>query len=178
MIAWMSPPGWIENWQSGAWGEQSTARVLRQLETDGWVVLLDLDAGRGNVDHIAIGPGGAYLLDSKRLAGSVIVSSAGVSGRRLDDPDLAYQHAGSAHLLNLARQTHERVFASSRIRTWVTPVMVLWADFPQRVVAERCVYVHGDELVEWLRSRPQTIAPARVSRVAAAVDAAWSPGEN
>src|SRR3712207_7480273 len=38
-----------------------------------------------------------------------------------------------SHLLALARATHDRVLATSRIRTWVTPVMVLWADFPQRI---------------------------------------------
>jgi hypothetical protein len=175
LITWMSPPGWIENWQSGAWGEQSTAKVLRTLEPEGWVVLHDLDAGRGNVDHIVVGPGGVYLLDSKRLAGSVAVGPEGVTVRRLDDPDLTYQHTGSAHLLSLARQTHDRVLTTSRIKTWVTPVMVLWADFPQRVVEGRCAFVHGDELVTWLRSRPQTIAQARTNQVAEAVRAAWTP---
>ena len=93
--------------------------------------------------------------------------------RRFDDPDLSYQHSGSGHILSLARQTHQRVLASTRIKTWVTPVMVLWAEFPQRVAQDRCVYVHGDELVAWLRARPQTIAPSRVHQVAQAVRASW-----
>ena len=173
LMAWWSPPGWIENWQSGAWGEQATAKALRSLEKDGWVVLHDLPAGRGNVDHIVVGPGGVYLLDSKRLDGAVSVDEHGVMVRRLDDHDLTYRHTGSTHLLSLARQTHHRVLANSRIKTWVTPVMVLWADFPQRIAEDRCVYAHGDELVGWLRSRPQTIAPIRVQQVAAVVRAAW-----
>jgi hypothetical protein len=175
VIARLSAPGWIENWQSGAWGEQATAKVLRGLEREGWIVLHDLRAGRGNVDHIAVGPGGVYLLDSKRLGGSVSVDDKGVTVRRIDDPDLTYQHPGSGHLLSLARQTHHRVLASSRINTWVTPVMVLWAEFPQRVAEDRCFYVHGEELVAWLGSRPQTIAANRVQQVAEAVRASWAP---
>lgn len=58
LLARLSPPAWIENWQSGAWGEQATAKVLRELEQEGWIVLHDLSAGRGNVDHIAVGPTG------------------------------------------------------------------------------------------------------------------------
>lgn len=55
----------------------------------------------------------------------------------------------------------------------MTPVMVIWADFPQRVAEDRCTYVHGDHLVSWLRSQPHTLAPSRVQQVAAAVHAAW-----
>lgn len=173
-FARMSPPGWIENWQVGAWGEESTAKALRVLEDDGWVVMHDLDAaGRGNVDHIVVGPGGVYLLDSKNLFGSVTVDRRGVTVSRLDDPSLSYRHRGSRHLLDLARETHHRVLSSSQIKTWVTPVMVLWSEFPQRVVEGRCVYVHGDEMVAWLRSRPAKLSPARVRVVAEAVRAGW-----
>lgn len=174
IFARLSPPGWIENWQLGAWGEQSTARVLEGLQQKGWIVLHDLSAGKGNVDHIVVGPTGVYLLDSKRLGGSVKVDASGVTVQRIEDPELAYRHTGSDHLLSLARQTHGRILASSRINTWVTPVMVLWAEFPQRVVEDRCVYVHGDELVAWLLSRPQAIAPSRLPQVADAVRSAWS----
>jgi hypothetical protein len=47
---------------------------------------------------------------------------------------------------------------------WVTPVVVLWADFPARCVErDGVVYVHGDELVGWLRSlmRPGLARPER-----------------
>lgn len=174
VILRMSPPGWVENWQVGAWGEESTAKALRVLEEDGWVVMHDLDAdGRGNVDHIAVGPGGVFLLDSKNLHGSVTVDRRGVTVHRLDDPGLSYKHPGSRHIVDLARETHQRVLASSQIKTWVTPVMVLWAEFPQRVVEGRTVYVHGEELVAWLQSRPARLSPARVRVVAEAVRAGW-----
>ena len=84
------------------------------------------------------------------------------------------QHTGTGHLLSLARQTHDRILAASRINTWVTPVMVLWSPFPQRIVEQRCAYVHGEELVAWLRARPQTIAPSRISQVAQAARQAWN----
>jgi hypothetical protein len=175
LTARLSGPGWIENWQFGAWGEQSTAKVLRPLEKAGWVVLHDLPAGRGNVDHIAVGPGGVFLLDSKRLGGSAVVDDRGVTVHRFGDSDLSYSHPGPGHLLSLARQTHARVLARTRIKEWVTPVMVMWGDFPQGTVEGRCVYIHGDELAAWLASRPQRVAPARVPQLAEAVRSAWEP---
>ena len=174
VIARLSPPGWIENWQTGALGERATAKVLRQLEDQGWVVLHDLPAGRGNVDHIVVGPAGVFLLDSKRLGGTVTVTSGCATVQRPGEPHLAYRHPGSGHLLGLARETHARVLTSSRIRTWVTPVMVVWAEFPQRAVEGRCTYVHGEELVPWLLRQPSRVAPARVNQLADVVRAAWS----
>jgi hypothetical protein len=143
------------------------------LEREGWLVLHDLPAGRGNVDHIAVGPAGVFLLDSKRLGGTAEVGPDGLTVRRPDEPEMSYRHPGSGHLLSLARETHERVLARARIRIWVTPVMVLWGEFPQRVARGRCVYLHGDELADWLRAEPQTIAPSRVEQIATAVRAAW-----
>lgn len=154
-------------------GEQATAKALRPPEAEGWVVLHDLQAGRGNVDHIAVGPGGVFLLDSKRIGGSLTVDDQGATVRRLDDPDLSYNHRGSGHLLSLASQTHKRVLARTRISVWVTPVMVVWGEFPQRVVEGRCAYVRGQDLVEWLRARAQVIAPTRVAQLTEAVQASW-----
>ena len=70
VIVRMSPPGWIENWQDGAVGEQWTGQTLRGLETQGWRIFHDLTASYGNMDDVAIGPGGVFLLDSKRWMGS------------------------------------------------------------------------------------------------------------
>jgi hypothetical protein len=41
----------------------------------------------------------------------------------------------------------------SGARRWVTPVVVLWADFPERRAEHDGVtYIHGDELEGWYRS--------------------------
>ena len=176
LIARWSPPGWIENWQTGAWGEQATAKVLTNLDDDQWVVMHDLPAGRGNIDHIVVGPAGVFLLDSKRLGGSVRVDDGHATVRRFDDPTLDYSHPGAAHLLRLATHAHHEVLTKTRLNVWVTPVMVLWADFPQRVAVDRCAFVHGNELTAWLHSQPQRIAPERVRQVADLVRHSLEPG--
>jgi hypothetical protein len=41
----------------------------------------------------------------------------------------------------------------------VTPVVVLWANFPERLVEhDGITYMQGDELVGWLRSLPSSNA--------------------
>ncbi len=73
-------PAHVERWAVGADGERRTEKALRRLERVGWHFIHDLDRpGAGNVDHLAIGPGGVYVLDSKAWRGVVIVDSAGAT---------------------------------------------------------------------------------------------------
>jgi hypothetical protein len=67
------------NWARGARGERRTARQLRRLSRHGWVVLHDLAIpGSGaNADHLAIGPGGIFLVDSKNWRGRLVFTPDG-----------------------------------------------------------------------------------------------------
>jgi SAM-dependent methyltransferase len=55
-------------YRAGAVSESAVAKRLRSLEPAGWIVLDDLDKpGRGNVDHFAAGPGGAFTIETKTV---------------------------------------------------------------------------------------------------------------
>jgi hypothetical protein len=63
-------------WQRGLDGERRTGDVLTALEANGWFVLHDVHwpgRPRANIDHIAIGPGGVFVIDSKNWSGEVAV---------------------------------------------------------------------------------------------------------
>lgn len=176
VIARMSPPPWIENWQDGAVGEQWTGQKLRVLESQGWRIFHDLTASYGNIDHVVVGPGGVFLLDSKRWRGSVTVDGDTAVVRRIEDPDLPGQFRSPAHVKGLAREVSEAVRASTRARVWVTPVIVIWGGFAQEVAGDTCKFVHGDALARWLGDQPVRIAPDRVEQIADAVaDALTGP---
>ncbi|CAL8971135.1 hypothetical protein PROP_03581 [Propionicimonas sp. T2.31MG-18] len=170
-----SPPGWIENWQLGAWGEQKTAKELSRLPGS-WVVLHDIKTRRGgNIDHLVIGPGGVFLLDSKRWSGTVEVRGDELRIVRWEGgPSSPW--AGASQVAALAGETHNRVIAKTRINQWVQPVVVIWAEFPQGSAGNRYCYVAGDHLVQWLVERPQQIADHRVRQIATAVRSAWELG--
>jgi Nuclease-related domain len=55
-------------WQRGAEGERRTARLLDPLERHRWAILHDLaiPGSRANIDHLVIGPGGVFVIDSKQ----------------------------------------------------------------------------------------------------------------
>jgi hypothetical protein len=66
-------------WRRGAAGEQRPARLLAGLERQGWVVLHDLaiPGGRANLDHLVIGPGGVFVVDSKQYRGRLQLDPSG-----------------------------------------------------------------------------------------------------
>jgi hypothetical protein len=66
-------------WRRGAAGERRTARLLGQLERHGWAVLHDLavPGSRANLDHLVIGPGGVFVIDSKHYRGRLHLDPSG-----------------------------------------------------------------------------------------------------
>jgi hypothetical protein len=74
-------------WRRGANGERRTARLLAPLERRGWAILHDLaiPGSPANIDHLAIGPGGVLVIDSKRYRGRLQLDSYGMlwHGRHL-----------------------------------------------------------------------------------------------
>ena len=77
----------VASWRQGAKGERQSAKLLAKLKRDGWKILHDLaiPGSRANVDHLAIGPGGVWVIDSK------------LWGRRVRwDPRQGWMHGQSA----------------------------------------------------------------------------------
>jgi hypothetical protein len=66
-------------WRRGAVGERRTARLLAPLERQGWAILHDLavPGSRANIDHLLIGPGGIFVIDSKQYRGQLRLDSSG-----------------------------------------------------------------------------------------------------
>lgn len=66
---------YAESWEKGADGESQTAAALGQLGPE-WTHWHDLRwPGRrfANIDHLAIGPGGIFVIDSKNWSGTLTV---------------------------------------------------------------------------------------------------------
>ena len=131
-------------WQWGAVGERQTEKLLRNLDNS-WECVHDISRGKGNWDHVLIGPAGVFLLDSKRFTGtSVAVDDQLRLGR--------HSYGGSGFRGNALSLKEE---LETRAPTpWVKAVVVIWGDFPQRRYEENKVaYLQSDELIEWLREQ-------------------------
>src|SRR4051812_33261348 len=60
----------------GVQGEESTARILGVLSAEGWRVFHDVrwpGRAQANIDHVLVGPGGVFVVDTKSWSGHIDV---------------------------------------------------------------------------------------------------------
>jgi Nuclease-related domain len=55
----------------GSRAEEKVGQILDALAAHGWLTVHDVSSGRGNIDHIAIGPGGVLTIETKSACGRV-----------------------------------------------------------------------------------------------------------
>ena len=167
-----TPPHYVERWQEGAEGECKTARVLERLERKGWTVRHDVQRRYGNYDHIAVGPSGVYMLETKKLDGVVEVRDGVPHLSRRHDPDATEKFTRMrSTALSAAAEIKGDIEHRCGECSWAQAVIVFWSEFPEQLTQyDRCVYIHGSLLRDWLRERPARLEPAQLARLSAAVD--------
>jgi hypothetical protein len=55
----------VDRWLQGARGEQKVGEIVDALADDGWFAIHDVAFGRGNIDHIVVGVGGLFTIETK-----------------------------------------------------------------------------------------------------------------
>jgi hypothetical protein len=165
-------PDEVFRWERGAEGERRTEDRLRELERAGWTVVHDVQRRRSNWDHIVVGPAGVFVLETKDRRGELAVSS-GIPELRIDDKVVDDDRVSQwpRYLTAAAVSLKKEIEVAEGERPWVHPVLVFWGDFPARIVdGPRVTFVHGDELVEWLKARPKKLSRGRQALIAAVLE--------
>ena len=153
-----------EMFERGAEGESATAGVLSMLPAD-WTVIHDVrwpSRRLANIDHVVVGPGGIFVIDSKNWSGEVTVKNGHLRQNRrsrekvvascadagLAIAELAGPHAGHVNPV--------LSFATDQAMTgWCRDVMVC----------------STPTLLEMLLSRPMVLGPMEVRDASLRLDA-------
>lgn len=161
-LAWMRIPRQAENLREGAEGEVLTARQLDTLSTSGWRPVHDRALDRCNVDHILVGPGGVFVIETKNWKGTIKVGTRGAT------QDGVVRDRVAPSCRSAATQIKQRIDRAAGIKSgWVNGVVVFWGDFEQQQVEHESVnYLSGGQLVEWLRSRPAKLNGLEIDELA------------
>ena len=159
-------------WAAGAEGERRVAAALEDLPGR-WVVVHDrlLRPGRSeaNLDHIAIGPGGVYLIDAKNRAGTVTEHEGGLFQHRTRD--------GVRETASLAAELKKvhgmAAYMAAESDAAVVPVLCLAGtradDFGDPRLVRGVWVVPVAALSGWLRARDLVIPSDRLAALATRV---------
>lgn len=143
----------VERHDRGAAGEEHVGALLEELAGTGWQVIHDATLGRGNVDHILIGPAGVFTVETKSHPGPVRVGRV---------------HGATLSQAQAQRRSMERVTGVP-----VEPLIVYsraWVDRPLarrkgvRVVPARMLLGYLAKLPRRLEAQDIEQARARVSQ--------------
>jgi hypothetical protein len=149
-------------WRQGAAGERRTARLLDPLERHGWAVLHDLaiPGSRANLDHLVIGPGGVFVIDSKQYRGRLQLDPTGRlwHGR--------YPLAPTLQAVSFEADQAAQVLPDPGVVV-VPVVAVHGAQVPWgKVVTDGVPVVAAQRLPSLLRGLPPVLGPERVACLA------------
>ncbi len=144
----------VERHDRGATGEEQVGGLLDGLASDGWRVIHDASLGRGNVDHILIGPAGIFTVETKSHPGPVKVARV---------------HGATLSQAQAQRKAIERVTGET-----VEPLIVFsraWVDKP--LARRKGVRVTPARMLAgYLQRRPATLTQEQVEQAHARVAAA------
>jgi Nuclease-related domain len=149
-------------WRRGSAGERRTARLLAALERHGWAVLHDLAVPRSqaNIDHLVIGPGGVFVVDSKQYRGWLQLDPSGRlwHGR--------YPLAPTVQAVSFEADQAAQVLPDPGLAVVpivaVHGVQVPWG----KVVVHGVPVVSARRLPSMLRALPAVLGPERVADLA------------
>lgn len=141
-----------ELYERGAEGEAATARALESLDAAEWTVFHDVRwPGRklANVDHVAVGPGGVFVIDSKNWSGRIEVKDSVLrqNGYQREKTVVAAAEAASAVSL-VTRDVQGRL---------AVPVLCFVRDEPLTGWARDVMVCSTVNVTEMLMSRPTVL---------------------
>jgi hypothetical protein len=150
-----------DSWEQGAEGEEVVGQILEGLRERGWCVIHDVSFGRGNIDHIVVGPGGIFTIETKSRGGKVWPD-------HLDEKILSQAYAEKKSLEEITMLEVQALLVFSRAYI-----------VGKGIARRRGVVVLSSRSLAWFFSKqPATISPERAEvihrRLALAVGQAAS----
>jgi hypothetical protein len=150
----------------GERGERHVADVLEDLRIDGYEPIHDIVVDRFNIDHVLVGPGGVFAIETKYRSGRGQITFRNTEGvfvgGRLEEKDCLKQASASAAAVR------DLILENCGMREWVTSIVVFvgewkikndWRDTDARVFTP-------DGLLHYIRSQQPRLTRKDIELIA------------
>lgn len=155
----------ISAWRTGALGEEHVGAILVSLP-EGYRVLHDVDTGKGNLDHVVIGPTGVFAIETKAVAGRLWLAKGGrLMNKGFDVEKWISQVQAEAFEV---KECLRRI----GLNVWVEALVVLTrTELPKGPIRRKsATIIEADELLTTiLTKRGRSLTSTDITRAVAAV---------
>lgn len=135
----------IDRRDRGAAGEEGVGAILDSMASEGWLAIHDIANERGNIDHVVVGPGGIFTIETKSHRGRI-------NAHRVVRWMLKQAYAEAKLIERLAGMRAEPLLVFSN--AYLTPAVTR---------REGVVILPGRMLAGHLRRRRTMLGPAEVA---------------
>jgi len=155
-------------WYLGAQGEIEVGRILSRLPPE-WRVFHALPIGKAgaDIDHLVIGPGGIFTINTKHHRGKkiwVAERSFMVNGQK--QPHLRNSKFEATRVTKMLRERMPLLPPAQAVIALVSPASITIRKKPDEVHV-----TDSNDLRRWLQRRPVALADAQLVELAAIIDA-------
>lgn len=161
-----------EAYRVGADGERGAANALAPLTDLGWIVLHDrrVPTGKENLDHIAVGPAGVVVIETKNWSGKVLVTTSGLRRNGRNAQAALDQVLRQVAAIRLTGALGEDADDLLRSIIYVHRAQIERQGSRRRPARPMEVRICGPkELVVAVTDGPELLSPMRVNEIASAL---------
>ena len=160
-----------EQWSAGAIGEQKVGLELERLPAGAWWVFHDIPRGANgtNVDHLVIGVGGVFTVNSKNVSGNVWVAE-----RTLMVNGVSENYFPVA--VSEAKDVSRRVSSANSFAVVARPLLVFLELPTIKAMPADVTVLHLGNVVDWISRQPPIYTAEQAYAIVGAADrlATWA----
>jgi hypothetical protein len=150
--------------QRGIEGEERVGSLLDALQPEGFMVIHDLEIGRGNADHVLVGPTGVFVIETKDWGGRFYRRR----GRLMFNQRAADDVVGPVTVAALAvRGRLESAGMDVWVRAVVASTRASVSGSPLNL--GHVTAVEADDLPAFVRDREETMTSGAIEKAVAAI---------
>ena len=148
-------------WLRGAEGERRVGALLSVLEQDGFEIIHSLRRGRGDIDHVIVGPAGIFVVDTKAWRARPRISDGRLLVGGVERSEILRSLRGQAAFVR-------ELLSRSGADVWVEPILASALRVPHGGCrrAQGVWVMAADDVVGYVRSRPTRLSGRQVSAAA------------
>ena len=161
----------IRHLRLGLRGERVVGQALERLRADGYEVFHDIPGEGFNVDHVLVGPGGVFAVETKtRMKPAKGQSEVVYDGESITVDGFAPERDPVIQVKAAARFVHQIIQRTTKQDVYVRPVVLFPGWYTQQPEGSDIWVLNDTAFPKWIQGANRTLDDAAVAQIASGIE--------